>query len=78
MGSDCISSWSLLIFVRLRILNGRTFGDSLGFYACFHDNGGVISVDYILVPDHLFDKIRFFLMFNLQMSFPTTVQYGWA
>ena len=42
------------------ILNGRTFGDSLGFHTCFYDNGGVSSVDFILAPKHLFDKIRFF------------------
>ena len=44
----------------LRILNGRTYGDSLGFYTCFHDNGGVCSVDYSLALEHVFDKIRFF------------------
>ena len=68
---------SLCVESGLRILNGRTFGDSLGFYTCFHDNGGVSSVDYILAPEHLFDKIRFF---NVQppMSFQITVRYGWV
>ena len=47
----------------LRILNGRTFGDSLGFYTCFHDNGGVSSFDCILPPEHLFYQIR---CFNIQ------------
>ena len=51
---------SLCLESGLRILNGRTFGDSLGFFTCFHDNGGVSSVDYILAPEQLFDRIRFF------------------
>ena len=38
--------------------------NSLGFYTCFHDNGGVSSVDYILAPENIFDKIRFF---NVQL-----------
>ena len=26
----------------------------------FHDHGGVSSVDYILAPEHLFEKVKFF------------------
>jgi hypothetical protein len=48
---------------QLRILNGRTFGDSFGDYACYK-SAGCIVVDYAIVSQHLLCQI-----FYLQISF---------
>jgi hypothetical protein len=48
----CISS-------RLRILNGRKIGDTLGYYTCHKWNGSSV-VDYALVSEALLDKILYF------------------
>ena len=48
----CISS-------RLRILNGRYIGDSLGYYT-FMSLNGYSSVDYALVSESLLSSVKFF------------------
>jgi hypothetical protein len=52
---------------QLRILNGRTFGDSFGAYACYKP-AGYIVVDYAIVSQHLKCQIFIckFLMFLLE------------
>ena len=44
---------------KLRILNGRFIGDSLGNFTFFNSNGAS-TVDYMMASNHLFHKIMFF------------------
>jgi hypothetical protein len=43
----------------LRILNGRTAGDSLGFYTC-HKYNGSSTVDYAIVSEPMMENILYF------------------
>ena len=47
----------------LRILNGRTIGDSLGKLTCYHYNGSS-TVDYAIVHMSLLPKVAFFKVHN--------------
>jgi hypothetical protein len=49
----------LCVSARLRILNGRKAGDSLGYFTCHKWNGNSV-VDYALVSEGLFDEISYF------------------
>jgi exonuclease III len=42
----------------LRILNGRTIGDSLGNFTCFKYNGSSV-IDYVLVSPDLIDSVMY-------------------
>ena len=48
----CLSS-------RLRILNGRFLGDSLGYYT-YMSNNGFSTVDYAIVSESLLPSVKFF------------------
>jgi hypothetical protein len=52
----CVSS-------RLRILNGRKIGDTLGYFTCHKWNGSSV-VDYAIVSEGLFDDISYFKVGN--------------
>ena len=45
----------------LRILNGRTKGDSLG-RATFHGSNGISVVDYIICDQELFQNVEHFIV----------------
>jgi hypothetical protein len=49
----------LCISIRLRILNGRKPGDSIGYYTCHKYNGSSV-VDYCLVTECIFQDILYF------------------
>ena len=49
----------LCISAGLRILNGRTLGDSIGKYTCHKYNGSSV-IDYAIVENELIDKILYF------------------
>ncbi len=51
--------------LNLRILNGRTFGDSAGEFTCFHYNGKS-TVDYCIVSENIIHSIP-----SLKISPPT-------
>lgn len=44
----------------LRILNGRTLGDSAGHYTCYSPNGAPSTIDYILSTESLRRNIEYF------------------
>ncbi|CAG2198439.1 unnamed protein product [Mytilus edulis] len=52
----CLSS-------RLRILNGRYVGDSLGYFTCMSNNG-YSTVDYAIVSDSLLSSVKYFKINN--------------
>ncbi len=43
----------------MRILNGRTLGDSMGKLTC-HERGGSSVVDYAIVHQSIIDEVHFF------------------
>ena len=51
--------------LNLRILNGRTLGDSTGKFTCFHYNGQS-TIDYIIASENLMQAIT-----TMQVSSPT-------
>ena len=53
----CVSS-------RLRVLNGRYIGDSLGFQTCFTPNG-CSSIDFAIVSKSLLSSVKFFCTTSL-------------
>lgn len=55
-GKDLID---LCVSAKLRILNGRKFGDLLGNFTCHKYNGSSV-VDYMIVDESLFHTINFF------------------
>ena len=57
----------LCIKSQLRILNGRSFGDSQGMYT-FHNYNGNSVVDYMIVSENLLSQI---LYFNVGLNIPT-------
>ena len=46
----------------LRILNGRTTGDSYGRFTSYNVSGGASVVDYAIVPDDQFNKVDSFVV----------------
>ena len=50
----------LCIASKLRIVNGRYVGDSLGYLTCLTANGSVVVVDYSIVSDSLLSSVLFF------------------
>ena len=50
---------NLCISSRLRILNGRYLGDSLGYHTCFTANG-CSTVDYGIVSKCLLSSVKYF------------------
>ncbi|MCG8429717.1 MAG: reverse transcriptase family protein [Candidatus Omnitrophica bacterium] len=44
----------------LRILNGRTLGDCIGFYTCFSHTGSPSVIDYFLANESLLPEIKDF------------------
>jgi hypothetical protein len=50
----------LCISTRLRILNGRKPGDSIGYYTCHKYNGSSV-VDYCLVTECIFQDIFMYI-----------------
>ena len=46
----------------LRIVNGRTTGDSYGRFTSYNVNGGASVVDYAIVPDDQFNKVDSFVV----------------
>ena len=50
---------NLCVSSRLRILNGRYLGDSLGHFTCYTTNGSS-TVDYAIVNDSLQSSVKFF------------------
>ena len=56
----------LCIESQLRILNGRSFGDSQGMYTSSNYNGNSV-VDYMLVSENLLSRI---LYFNVALNIP--------
>ena len=53
----CISSG-------LRILNGRVFGDSLGYHTCFSHNGNPSTIDYFLASSCLLGNLKYLQIFD--------------
>ena len=53
----CISSG-------LRILNGRVFGDSLGYHTCFSHNGNPSTMDYFLASSCLLGNMKYLQIFD--------------
>jgi hypothetical protein len=53
----------LCISQNMRILNGRTFGDSFGKLTCFTP-GGSSTVDYVIVSENFYDQILNFCVDN--------------
>jgi endonuclease/exonuclease/phosphatase family metal-dependent hydrolase len=53
---------------QLRILNGRTFGDTFGAYTCYKPAGCSV-VDYVIVSQHLLCQILYMQISNLCRSF---------
>ena len=53
----------LCVSARLRILNGRKLGDSLGFFTC-HKYNGSSTVDYALVNENMLSDILYFHVHN--------------
>ena len=51
----------------LRIMNGRIFGDSLGYHTCFSKNGNPSTTDYFLCSPEILDTSRF-----LRVETPST------
>lgn len=49
----------ICISARLRILNGRTFGDSNGNFTCFKPNGSSV-VDYFIMSEELLSEVLYF------------------
>ena len=49
----------MCVSARLRILNGRKLGDSLGYFTC-HKYNGSSTVDYVIVDEKMFPKIIYF------------------
>ena len=47
---------SLCISTQIRILNGRTVGDTLGKYT-YHDTRGCSSIDYFVSSETILDKV---------------------
>jgi hypothetical protein len=45
----------------MRILNGRTKGESFG-RVTFHGNNGISTVDYIICDQELFEKTKYFVV----------------
>ena len=43
----------------MRIVNGRTLGDSLGSFTC-HQYSGSSTVDYAIVEKSLYDLVKYF------------------
>ena len=56
----------LCIESQLRILNGRSFGDSQGMFTSYKYNGNSV-VDYMLVSENLLSQI---LYFNVAANIP--------
>ena len=44
---------------KIRILNGRCFGDMFGHYTCYTPNGASV-VDYTMVSECILDKVLYF------------------
>lgn len=55
---------NICIETGLRILNGRTTGDSIGQLTCYTPNGCSV-VDYFIVSENLLSKVCFFKVHNL-------------
>ena len=55
---------NLCISSRLRILNGRYLGDSLGYHTCYTVNG-CSTVDYAIVSRNLLSSVKFFCTTDL-------------
>jgi hypothetical protein len=55
---------NLCISSRLRILNGRYLGDSLGYHTCFPPNG-CSTVDYGIVSKCLLSSVKYFCTLDL-------------
>ena len=53
----------LCIRNQIRILNGRTLGDTFGNFTCFTPNG-ISTVDYVLVLESILDQIFHFRVCN--------------
>ena len=49
----------LCIGQQLRLLNGRTLGDTFGNLTCYTSNG-TSTVDYVIVSENIFDQILYF------------------
>ena len=56
----------LFVESQLRILNGRSFGDSQGMYTSHNYNGNSV-VDYMFVSENLLSRI---LYFNVALNIP--------
>lgn len=58
--SKCCSRGNKLLDIcigsKLRILNGRSFGDSLGYFTCHKHNGSSV-VDYAIISEELLNRI---------------------
>ena len=55
-GNDLID---LCVSSRMRILNGRTIGDTFGYFTCHKWNGSSV-VDYAIVSENLLDYVSYF------------------
>ena len=51
----------LCVQCRLRILNGRTLGDSQGYFTC-HRPQGSSTVDYMVLSEEMLHRVQFFLV----------------
>ena len=49
----------LCITTRIRILNGRTIGDSIGQFTC-HKHNGSSMIDYAIVSEEMLSSIMYF------------------
>ena len=56
----------LCIQMGLRILNGRFFGDSLGQFTSYQNNGSSV-IDYFIVSESLLNNISFLRYTNLMV-----------
>jgi hypothetical protein len=65
----------LCIETKLRILNGRIDGDSLG-YRTYYSPRGSSTVDYIICSEYILHDFVFFNMSFHQMNYLTIALYG--
>jgi len=49
----------------LRILNGRSIGDTVGRFTCYSHNGNPSTIDYMLVHKTMLKKISYFVVGEL-------------
>lgn len=58
----------------LRIINGRTLGDTMGHFTCFCEGGDPSVIDYMLASERLLSKINYFWV-KIQLTCQYTARF---